>query len=132
MEQGPVRAISVCKEQAPAAADALSKDGVRLGRTSHRLRNPENTAPDWVVPVLESYLDDETNRAPTFVALPDGREGYVEALVTQPLCIACHGETLDPEVARQIQESYPDDKATGFEVGDLRGVVWAEYPVAAD
>lgn len=131
MEQGPVNAISVCKEQAPAVAEALSKDGVLIGRTSHRLRNPANTAPDWVAPVLKSYLDDDTNRAPTFVELPDDREGYVEVLVTQPLCLACHGESLDPDVAEQIQASYPEDEATGFEVGELRGVVWAEYPVDA-
>lgn len=30
-----------------------------------------------------------------------------------------------------LRESYSDDKATGFEVGELRGVVWAEYPITA-
>jgi hypothetical protein len=131
MEQGPANAINVCKEQAPAVASALSIDGVRIGRTSHRLRNPANVAPDWVVPVLESYLADKSNRAPASVHLADDREGYVEVLVMQPLCVACHGQSLDPAVAEQIRESYRDDKATGFEVGEVRGVVWAEYPIAA-
>lgn len=40
MERGPVDSITVCSGQAPAIARALSVDGVVMGRSSHRLRNP--------------------------------------------------------------------------------------------
>jgi hypothetical protein len=50
--------------------------------------------------------------------------------VLQPLCVACHGKFLAPDVAAIIEEAYPEDQATGFEVGDLRGVFWVEYPEA--
>ena len=127
MQEGPVNAISVCKEQAPAIADSLSVDGIEIGRTSHRLRNPANVAPGWVNATLQSYLQEVGDRVPRVVSLPDNREGYVEPIVTQPLCVACHGGNLAPEVAAQIKEMYPEDAATGFEVGDLRGVFWVEY-----
>ncbi|MBT8092423.1 MAG: DUF3365 domain-containing protein [Gammaproteobacteria bacterium] len=128
MQDGPLNAVSVCKDQAPAIAASLSVDGVEMGRTSHKLRNPANAAPGWVDPILQSYLADNADRAPAIVSLSDGREGYVEPILLQPLCVTCHGKTLPPNLAARISEEYPDDQATGFDVGDLRGVFWVEYP----
>lgn len=128
MQKGPLSAISVCKDQAPAIAESLSTEGVQMGRTSHRLRNPDNSAPEWVDTVLQAYLGEEQGRAPRLVTLPNDRLGYVEPITTQPLCLACHGKSLAPDVAAHIAEAYPEDQATGFEEGDLRGVFWVEYP----
>lgn len=128
MKAGPVNAISVCKTEARNIADSLSIEGVRMGRSSHRLRNSENVAPGWVSPVLDGYLGDSSDRSPKVVKLPDNRMGYVEPIALQPMCLACHGVSLMPEVAAHIADMYPDDQATGFAVGDLRGVFWVEYP----
>ena len=59
--------------------------------------------------------------------LPNGRSGYVEPILLQPLCTACHGEKISKEVAIIIDEMYPEDQAVGFKTGDLRGVFWVEY-----
>ncbi len=130
MQEGPVNAISVCKDQAPAITAALAAEGVEIGRSSHRLRNPDNSAPEWANKVLKTYLNDETDRAPRVVSLANNREGYVEPITIKPLCLACHGDNLAPDIAAQIQVMYPEDKATGFRLDDLRGVYWVEYPAA--
>jgi hypothetical protein len=130
LAQGPAEAISACRIEAPQIAQSLSTDGVRMGRTSHRLRNPANTAPDWVTPVLDDYLADASNRLPRSVQVSGSMNGYVEPIGIKPLCLACHGEALAPEVAVRIGELYPKDRATGFTEGDLRGVFWVEYPVS--
>ncbi len=130
MQKGPLNAISVCKNQAPEIAASFSTEGVQMGRTSHRLRSPDNSAPEWVDAVLQTYLGEDQDRAPRLVPLPNDRLGYVEPIATQPLCLACHGSTLAPDVAAHIAEAYPQDEATGFEAGDLRGVFWVEYPKA--
>jgi hypothetical protein len=130
MQAGPVNAVSVCKDQAPAIAASLSVEGVQMGRTSHRLRNPENSAPAWVDTILQSYVSDGQGRAPRLVTLPNDRLGYVEPIATQPLCLVCHGKSLAPDLATHIAQAYPEDRATGFEEGDLRGVFWVEYPAA--
>ena len=130
MQEGPLNAISVCRDQAPAIAESLSIEGVQMGRTSHRLRNPDNSAPAWVDTVLQAYLGEEQGRAPRLITLLNDRLGYVEPIATQPLCLACHGKSLAPDVAAHIAEAYPEDQATGFEAGDLRGVFWVEYPEA--
>ena len=126
LAEGPVEAISACRIQAPQIAEALSTGGTRLGRTSHQLRNPDNSSPEWVSPVLAAYLENAEDRTARVVALPDGRSGYVEPIVLQPLCVTCHGEALAPEIAARIAELYPADRAVGFNVGDLRGVFWVE------
>ena len=40
-------------------------------------------------------------------------------------------EACQPDVASRISELYPEDRATGFEAGDLRGIFWVEFPAAA-
>jgi hypothetical protein len=128
MTQGPLHAVTVCKDQAPAIAKSLSVDGVAMGRTSHRLRNPANTAPEWADKVLRRYVQENGERNPVVVPLARNRVGYVEPILLQPLCATCHGKSLAPELAAHLQKAYPEDRATGFDVGDLRGVFWVEYP----
>lgn len=130
MARGPAEAVAACRLRAPEIAASLSQEGVRLGRTSHRLRNPANLPPDWVNPILHGYLANPSDRAPKSVALPDGGSGYAEPLFTQPLCLTCHGRALAPDVAARIRELYPEDEAVGFAVGDLRGVLWVELPAS--
>lgn len=130
MQEGVTNAVSVCKEQAPALADANSVDGVQMGRASHRRRNPGNTGPAWVGELVNDYVGQDGDWQPVSVTLDDGRRGYVEPIVVQPVCLACHGESLAPEVAEVIADEYPDDRATGFRAGDFRGVFWVEYPGA--
>ncbi|MDH4108934.1 MAG: DUF3365 domain-containing protein [Gammaproteobacteria bacterium] len=128
LQEGPVAAIDACRIQAPGIAAGMSSDVLRLGRSSHRLRNPKNRPPDWVAPLLDAYRDDPANRAALDVELPDGRRGYVEPILVQPLCLACHGQALEPAVEAALASAYPEDEARGYEVGDLRGVFWVEYP----
>ena len=96
-----------------------------MGRSSHKLRNPANVAPDWVANAIDSYLAGETR--PIAVELDDGRHGYIEPITMQPLCLTCHGQELQPEVEAKLAQLYPDDQATGFAAGDFRGVFWVEF-----
>jgi hypothetical protein len=129
LSRSVVEAVTACQIQAPEIAESLSQDGIRIGRTSHRLRNPANVPPDWVEPILEAYVASLSDREPRSVPLSGDRSGYVEPIVLQPMCEVCHGEDIATEVAMQINELYPEDRAVGFKVGDLRGVFWIEYPV---
>jgi hypothetical protein len=128
LAEGPVAAVDACRLRAPELAAAASRDGVRVGRASHRLRNPENAAPDWVEPILARYLAEPDARKPTTARLGDGRDGYVEPIVLGPLCSTCHGDAIAPELAARIASLYPEDQAVGFRTGDLRGVFWVELP----
>ena len=127
MQEGPEAAIEVCRLEAPRLADEASTDGIRVGRTSHRVRNPGNEPEAWMQPYLDEFLDEPaqpgTHRE---TVLDDGRFAYVEPIYMQPMCTACHGprEDLVPTIQATLDEQYPDDEATGFEAGDFRGLFW--------
>lgn len=127
MQEGPAVAIEVCSEQAPGIAKSLSVDGVRMGRSSHKLRNPDNAPPEWLEPVIAAYASGAGEMQPRVVTLDDGRTGYAEPIIVQPMCLTCHGSELDAGVAEQIAALYPEDQATGFNAGDFRGVFWVEF-----
>jgi hypothetical protein len=127
---GPVGAIDVCRVQAPALATAAAAPGVRIGRTSHRVRNPDNAPAPWLEPLLAQYVTGAASTA-QLVELGADYYGYVEPIVTQPLCLACHGSELAPEVASALARLYPDDRATGFTAGEFRGLFWVAFNARA-
>lgn len=123
---GPAGAIGVCREEAPAIAAAISREtGVRIGRTSHRLRNPKNAPPDWARPLVE-----QQRATPAVFAAADGRLAVWSPIRLLPNCLMCHGEpdALDAGVRAALARDYPDDRATGFKTNDLRGAFWIEVP----
>lgn len=130
MKRGSVAdAVSACKLEAPAVAEAASaKAAVLVGRVSDRLRNPDNTGRPWVAPLLAEYAATPRAEQPAhrLVALEGGGHGYVEPIYTAGLCLSCHGATLPPEVEAILASEYPADRARGYAEGDLRGLFWVE------
>jgi hypothetical protein len=130
--ESPEAAIEVCSKRAPELARAASRDGVVVGRSALKLRNPTNAPRAWLGPVM-----DELSRAPSdsaahrVVSLPDGRRGYAEAIWVGPMCLLCHGQSVAPAIEDRIRERYPADAARGFRMGDFRGVFWAELDANA-
>ncbi len=123
---GPAAAITVCRDEAPAIARRISeRHGLAIGRTSFWLRNPENAPPDWARPLVEARADSSV-----WLAGPEGRLGAFLPIRVQRVCMTCHGpeDTLDPAVRTALARHYPEDDATGFGVGDLRGWFWVEVP----
>lgn len=126
MQEGAPAAVDVCANEAETIrARVASETGVRVGRTSTKLRNPSNAeAPQWAKAYLDSPTRDGDGYAP-WVERTDAEAHVVSPLVAQGLCLTCHGEAIPAEVMAAIDAAYPDDHARGFAEGDLRGVVWA-------
>jgi hypothetical protein len=97
---------------------------VRVGRSSHRLRNPANAPEPWMEPLLAAYVEGSGSAVPRTVEIDPDTVGYVEPIFVQPMCLTCHGTNLPPGVQEKLVELYPDDRATGFESGDFRGIFW--------
>ena len=127
-EGGAERAIEVCQLRAPEIARLTSTGGARLGRTSHRLRNPENAPEPWMSEFLAEYLANPDDDAPRAVRLASGEIGYVEPIHMKGLCMRCHGDRIDPGVKERLDALYPEDEATGFKKGELRGMFWVKLP----
>jgi hypothetical protein len=129
MAKGPLNAVDVCSVEAPAIAARTAAPNVRLGRASSRLRNGTNAPPSWVAPLVAELETKKAEGGTTrVVELPNDRLGYVSAISIGPVCLSCHGTAIDPAVKARLDEKYPHDRATGYAVGDFRGVFWAELP----
>ena len=124
LADGPAQAIGACSIQAPELAAELSVGGVRIGRTSLRLRNPVNAPEPWLEPLLKEYLASGPGSEPRAVRIDDSTVGYVEPLYVAKPCLTCHGEVIAEEVRQQIVEMYPEDDSVGFQEGDFRGLLW--------
>lgn len=124
--RGPAEAVEVCHKIAPQLAQEVGQShGVRIGRTGVRLRNPQNVPPEWAKPLLESLPTE-----PVFAELPDQSTGAVFPIVLKVQCLTCHGpeDRMADDILAKLKELYPEDRATGFQEGDLRGWFWVEVP----
>ena len=127
-EGGPTNAIHICRDRAPEIAAELSVGGVRMGRTSHKLRNPDNAPEPWVEPLLQAYLENPTDTRPRAVYIDDSTIGYVEPIYVMSFCLICHGPSIEPDLLAEIDSVYPEDQATGFKANELRGLFWVALP----
>ena len=122
-------AVYVCAEKAPEISAYYSSfPGLSVRRASAKYRNPMNAPNEYETKALEvlasrtaaagdEYFEwTEANGVKTF--------HYVKAIKITGPCLNCHGNTekMSPEMVASLSDKYPEDLATGYKVGDLRGV----------
>lgn len=127
---GADRALPVCRERAPEIATTVAgRHGVKLRRATLKPRNPQNAATEDERKVLAGFAaalaQGETPR-PVVHSEADGRRTFFAPIVlANPLCLQCHGQP-GSEVKEATQAAlrvhYPDDRATGYKLGELRGL----------
>lgn len=127
---GPIEAIQVCNTRALAISQEVSiQNGMNLSRVSLKNRNPDNAPDWWQTEVLTSFEARKNAGEPPgtiswhqLVETENGREfRFMKAIPTGPPCLQCHGKNIAPPVSEKLAELYPEDKATGFSEGDIRG-----------
>lgn len=136
-KSGPEGAIPVCKDMAPKMAGEISKQtGWKIKRVSLKARNDARAIPDdWEKAALEDF-DKRAAAGEPPAQLEKGETvgneyRYVKALPVQPLCLNCHGpaDQLSPAVKSALGQHYPNDRATGYSVGQIRGAISVRKPL---
>jgi hypothetical protein len=130
---GPSAAIEVCSEVAPEIAKDVEK-GWSIGRTALRVRNKANEPDDWERSTLERFAEAMAKGAKpeTLEASEEQARGerrvfrYMKAIPTEALCLTCHGKDIGADLEAVVRKRYPDDRATGFDLGELRGAFSVE------
>lgn len=124
---GPVNAISVCADRAPSIAQQLREDtGWYVRRVSLKARNAATAIPDaWEKKVLQQFDQRQANGESAdkmaFAEVVDGRFRFMKAQGVEGVCLNCHAAEIKPEVAAALKETYPDDQARGYTLGQIRG-----------
>lgn len=135
---GPNNAINVCKDKAPVIAKNLSeKYGWTVARTSLKIRNASNAPDSWETSVLKKFeqrkAQGEAVKPMAYFEDVKTQEGssfrFMKAIPTGQVCLTCHGDKIDPKVATKLITSYPEDKAIGFKLGDIRGAFTVTQPI---
>ena len=132
---GPLQAIEVCATSAPEIARTLSQvTGWDIKRVSLQPRNDESARPDtWEHNVLQDFnqrqQDGEAVVEINYSEQIDGRFRFMQAQAVEPICLACHGQHLSPEVEQSLKKYYPKDQATGYSLGQIRGAFSLSKPL---
>ncbi|MBK9304712.1 MAG: DUF3365 domain-containing protein [bacterium] len=137
---GAIGALEVCNIEAlPLTKTISTEEGVIIGRTSLRVRNPGNAPDEWEQARLAEFATrkaaGEDLGAMEVWEVVDDAAGhktfrYLKAIGTAPMCLQCHGSELATDVGAAVKKLYPDDAATGFAVGDLRGAFTVSKPLS--
>lgn len=138
---GYAGAVRVCSEVAQdIPREFTARTGHYVRRVSLGYRNPHDIPDDYERRKLEEFdrLNREKKLANEYFEVV--REGardylrYMRPLIAGPMCITCHGEkaSIPPEVRAILAEKYPDDRATGYHTGDVRGAISVKIALLPD
>ncbi len=139
-DSGPAHAIAVCRTKAPEIASAYTNAPYwSIRRVSENFRNPDNAPNEHEGEILRQLADSlysDKTISEWNISGPDSLYAFYKPIRADQLCLNCHGQTdnIDSEILNRIAELYPEDNATGYSKGDLRGmfVVTMQWPEAKE
>jgi hypothetical protein len=126
---GVLEAVPFCNTMAqPLTEEIEKKYNATIKRTSLSIRNEKNIPSEGEIIILNQYKNSfgKSETIEPIVTLDNsGTTHFYAPIILQKKCLSCHG-TVGKEVTKQtdsiIKSYYPNDKATGFKEGDLRGI----------
>ena len=137
-EGGVSYALKFCNVEAIPLTDSLSEQtGTDIRRASHLPRNPLNEADSLEMESIREYLAKiKNNEALEPLTYRSGNAFIYHApiRINNGLCLNCHGQPgsdITDDNLALINKLYSEDRATGFEMGDLRGIWSIRIPKSA-
>lgn len=112
----------VCAPVGKRARALGQENGWTVQQLAKKYRNPANQLDAEARRLHQQFADSSGLTDRWIRTTRDGTEGwrYARRIPVQPSCTACHGpKDQRPEF---VKTGYPDDRAYGFEAGDLRGL----------
>lgn len=127
---GPVGALDFCNEKAMFLTDSVSDEfSKKIQRLTDKTRNPDNAI---VNDIDQKAWEDikglmaDANAGKHLILSDESDVYYYKAIpIGMPTCLMCHGskETdIAPATLEAIAKKYPNDQATGYTMGELRGM----------
>lgn len=127
-EGGSINALEFCNIQAYPLTDSMATAlKAHIIRVTDQPRNHDNTANKEQLSYINSAkkkLAMGEQLKPEVSVLNGKITGYYP-IITNQMCMQCHGSENDQiaqETLAKINELYPNDQATGYGVGELRGI----------
>lgn len=133
-------AVDVCANVAQNITREFNQQtGHQVRRVSLGYRNLNDQPDDYERRLLENF--DRQNRQKKLegehyeIVSENGRQylRYLKPVVAGKMCLNCHGQLdeVPPRVRAILQRHYPEDKATGYHEGDVRGAISVKIDLTA-
>ncbi|WP_244242134.1 Tll0287-like domain-containing protein [Leptospira kanakyensis] len=132
-EGGTKQAIPFCKLNAIGFTNGLGqKNGVTLRRITNKPRNQSNLLSaneEKIFLEIEKLKTPEGVFPNKSITSDDSVTVYIPIPV-MGFCLQCHGNLNEiQKTTKQIlDQEYPNDKAIGYKVGELRGLFSVQFP----
>lgn len=123
----------VCKPVGMQAKQLSQENGWQVKQVATRYRNPAHapqTDTEHMALALLEQNPDLMGFWQNMVIADQPGLHYFRRIAVMPACLACHGRKESrPDFVR---ETYPEDRAYGFDIGDLRGMYAVFVPSKMD
>lgn len=132
-KDGPVEAVNFCSKNAISLTHEVSKaHGVKMKRVTLQQRNPLNRPTPEEIEIMNAWMSGMAKaQQPTAVLtkVPTGFTYYKPLVINNDACLKCHG-TVDSTtpLGQALKAAYPNDRAIGYKMGDLRGMIVVDIP----
>jgi pimeloyl-ACP methyl ester carboxylesterase len=126
--RGTAGALEFCSEKAFLLTDSMSKLlNAKIRRVSDKNRSPLNAASGnelvYITEAKASLAKGEPVK-PKMEEQAGKHVGYYP-IITEAMCLQCHGKPgtdLSETTIAKLRQLYPNDKATGYGINELRGI----------
>ncbi len=131
-KEGPLGAAKFCNAEAFSLTELIDKkagEDVTVKRISLKNRNPANAPENSEKIVMETFetLHNTNVILPKFLVERVNASTvkyYKPLIINKGVCLKCHGDIAkSPKLSKFITAHYPEDKATHYKMGDLRGAI---------
>lgn len=130
--EGVPGAVAFCNLNAEQLTDSTGKSLAisSITRLSDKNRNPNNALHEnldrkaWEI--IQAKMQDANAKEKNTILQDKNQVYYYQAIaIGMPTCLSCHGNKesdIAMETQKILTEKYPQDKAYGYKMGDLRGM----------
>jgi mono/diheme cytochrome c family protein len=124
---GPTHALEFCNTRAIHLTDSMSQElGYKIKRVSDQPRNPDNRANEAEMAYI-SRSKELLQKGEKLKGMIDSTRQPIVAyypIMTNDLCMNCHAprDEMKAELLAALDNKYPEDEATGYATGELRGI----------
>lgn len=127
-KNGVIAALDFCNIQAMPITDSMATvHKAHIKRVTYKPRNPKNKANAAELQYLENFKKQIAAGGevkPITVQMGNETHFYYP-ITTNSMCLKCHGtpdKELETLTLLKIKELYPNDKATGYNENEVRGI----------
>jgi nitrate reductase cytochrome c-type subunit len=127
-KKGTLEAVKFCNKQAYPITDSMAvAQNASIRRVSDKPRNVENQANAKELEIIKKFKKAIANneKYEPVTEIEDGTVKFYAPITTNSMCLQCHGspnKNIEPSVFAAITSLYPEDKATGYGVNEVRGI----------